>query len=149
MAIEELAALYPKMGDAARAEECSRKAREFATGAVNPATERNYRRIREILTERKVRLVAMQYPLRPVAALREMLAPPEHEFYVSNEENFRAALQRNPPRTIFTDRFGGDFGHCTPEGNRLIAENLARVLLSEVFPSRPAGTAGNPGTGSP
>ncbi len=136
LALTQLAALYPKMGDTARAEERSRQARELANGAFNPATSRNYRRIREILAGRKVRLVAMQYPVRPVASLRAMLAPPGQEVYVSNEENFLEALKNNPPRTIFTDHFAGDFGHCTPEGNRLIAENLARAILYEVFPEK-------------
>jgi len=29
--------------------------------------------------------------------------------------------------------FGGDFGHCTPKGNRLLATNIADVILKEVF----------------
>jgi lysophospholipase L1-like esterase len=28
---------------------------------------------------------------------------------------------------------GGDFGHCTPKGNRLLAENIAQTILKEVF----------------
>ena len=31
------------------------------------------------------------------------------------------------------DMFGGDFGHCTVKGNRLLAENVARVILKEIF----------------
>jgi hypothetical protein len=29
--------------------------------------------------------------------------------------------------------FAGDFGHCTDKGNRLLAENIATVILKEVF----------------
>jgi len=29
--------------------------------------------------------------------------------------------------------FGGDFGHCTHKGNRLLAENIANVIFKEVF----------------
>jgi hypothetical protein len=29
--------------------------------------------------------------------------------------------------------FGGDFGHCTPKGNMLLAQNIADVILGEVF----------------
>ena len=29
----------------------------------------------------------------------------------------------------FSDTFANDFGHCTREGNRLIAENLADTIL--------------------
>ena len=130
------AGLSAKLGDSARAKEFWKRAREIGLNSSKPATRRNYRRIREILSRKKVRLVAMQYPLRPVEPLRRLLAPAGGEVYVSNEENFRAALRGSAPKALFKDSFGGDFGHCTPEGNRLIAENLARVLLAEVFPSR-------------
>jgi len=33
----------------------------------------------------------------------------------------------------FTDMFAGDFGHCTRKGNRLLAENIANVILKEYF----------------
>jgi hypothetical protein len=29
--------------------------------------------------------------------------------------------------------FGGDFGHCSRNGNRLLAKNIADVILKEVF----------------
>lgn len=130
------AGLSSKLGDSPRAKEYWKRAREIGLAASKPATRRNYRRIREILNRRKVRLVAMQYPLRPVEPLRRLLSPPGGEIYVSNEESFRAALRGSSPKALFKDSFGGDFGHCTPEGNRLIAENLARILLAEVFPAR-------------
>ncbi len=130
------AGLSAKLGDSARAEEYWQRAREIGLAAAKPATRRNYQKIREILIRRKVRLVAMQYPRRPVEQLRRLLAPPGGEIYVSNEENFREALRRDSAGALFKDNFGGDFGHCTPEGNRLIAENLARVILSEVLPPR-------------
>ncbi len=133
----ELAKLYVKVGDAARAQESARRAREVGAGFYKPVTRRNYRRIREILDRRGVRLVAMQYPVRSVEPLKRLLEPNAGVAFVDNEGVFREALQRLPWDTIFIDRFGGDFGHCTPYGYRLIADNLARVLLAEVFPSPP------------
>jgi hypothetical protein len=29
--------------------------------------------------------------------------------------------------------FAGDFGHCTVKGNTLLAQNIADVILREVF----------------
>jgi hypothetical protein len=29
--------------------------------------------------------------------------------------------------------FGGDFGHCTDRGNRLLAENIADTIVKEAF----------------
>jgi hypothetical protein len=78
----------------------------------------------------------MQYPLRSVDALKRMLAPPEGVIFVENEAIFQEALKRLSPKELFRDSFGGDFGHCTPTGNRLIADHLARVILAEVFPAR-------------
>jgi hypothetical protein len=47
---------------------------------------------------------------------------------VDNERIFRDAVSREGYDTLFRDRFGGDFGHCTEKGNLLIAQNLARSL---------------------
>jgi len=29
--------------------------------------------------------------------------------------------------------FGGDFGHCTDKGNKLLANNIAGAVLKEIF----------------
>ena len=36
---------------------------------------------------------------------------------------------------LFIDKFANDFGHATPFGNRIIANNVARQLL-ELFESK-------------
>jgi hypothetical protein len=33
----------------------------------------------------------------------------------------------------FRDMFGGDFGHCTPKGNRLLAKNIAQEILKNIL----------------
>jgi tetratricopeptide (TPR) repeat protein len=137
----ELGRLYAQVGDTTRAEEQARQAREIGLDMYKPVTRKNYQRIREILAKRRVRLVAMQYPVRSIEPLQRLLEPNEGVVFVDNEGIFREALQRLSTKELFTDLFGGDFGHCTPAGNRLIADNLARVLLSEVFPALPAGAS--------
>jgi hypothetical protein len=41
-------------------------------------------------------------------------------------------LQGSHYSGLFMDSFAGDFGHCTRIGNRLIAGNLAEVILKEI-----------------
>ena len=52
--------------------------------------------------------------------------------FVDNEKVFKDALAANEYQKIFTDRFGGDFGHATRFENRLIAQNLARAVLESM-----------------
>jgi hypothetical protein len=54
--------------------------------------------------------------------------------FVDNEAVFKNAICNAGYNTYFIDMFGGDFGHCTSLGNRLLAENIAGVILKEVFP---------------
>ena len=56
----------------------------------------------------------------------------EDIIFVSNEENFKETLKTAEYEEYFIDRFAGNFGHCTPKGNRLIAENLTNVILEEL-----------------
>jgi NH3-dependent NAD+ synthetase len=34
---------------------------------------------------------------------------------------------------FMNDIFGGDFGHCTPKGNRLLAKNIAQAILKNIL----------------
>lgn len=54
--------------------------------------------------------------------LKSVLTFGEH--YTIKQESFSE---------YFTDFFAGDFGHCTDNGNRLLAENIAEVILKEEF----------------
>jgi hypothetical protein len=46
---------------------------------------------------------------------------------------FKAALKTSSYKEYFMDMFEGDFGHCTRKGNKLLAENIAEVLIKEYF----------------
>ena len=77
----------------------------------------------------------MQYPLRGVESLKNILTSIKKIIFVENKSNFQEALKQAEYSNYFSDTFGGDFGHCTRMGNRLIAENLSNVILKEIFPS--------------
>jgi len=72
--------------------------------------------------------------MRSVTPLREILEPLGETLLVNNEKIFRAAVAQKSYDYYFSDRFAGDFGHCTPEGNRLLAQNIAETILKISIP---------------
>jgi lysophospholipase L1-like esterase len=112
---------------------CSATARKIRLESYNPTTRENYARMSSLLAERGIQLVAVQYPMRSLATLQATLEGNQNVLYVDNEESFREAVDRTSVDEIFTDLFAGDFGHLTAEGNRLLATNVSRVILSK-FP---------------
>ncbi|MFH1849293.1 MAG: SGNH/GDSL hydrolase family protein [archaeon] len=98
------------------------------TDSKENITAYHYRMLHQILNERGIRYVAMQYPTLSVDPVRRILDD-EDVMLVSNEANFNSALINCSYDDLFIDRFAGTFGHATTEGNRLIAENLAGVIL--------------------
>jgi len=97
-----------------------------------PVTISNYRKIRQVLAERGITLVAMQYPTRRLQPLKDILNGSSGVYFVSNE-NMKALAEQHGYSKYFVDMYAGDFGHCTQEGNRLVAENAADTILNEVL----------------
>ena len=92
-------------------------------------TMNNYKNLAKICKQNHIKLIAMQYPLRSLKPLKQMLAEFDEIIFINNEEIFKQALQKYNLEEIFRDRFAGDFGHCTELGNTLIAENVAETIL--------------------
>jgi tetratricopeptide (TPR) repeat protein len=101
-------------------------ARDAVAGA--PRTRENYRALRDLLKARGIGLICMQYPRRDVDDLRKIFPDDRDLAFVGNRENFEKALASARYEDLFVDRFGGDFGHCTRRGNRLIAESSAAAV---------------------
>jgi tetratricopeptide (TPR) repeat protein len=128
-----VAASSLEASDTARAEEYFQKAFVFRLKYYNPATRHNYQRLKDIVTGRHIQLVCMQYPLREVGPLKKLFDSNEGLIFVDNERIFKDALRQMPYKDLFVDNFAGDFGHGTDKGYRLIAENVAAVLIKEYF----------------
>lgn len=109
-------------------EAAARQVREYKGMTIH-----NYRKIADALRERGVALVCVQYPMRSVEPLQKILSGREGLVFVDNSDLFREAVKRKGFQHYFADCFGGDFGHCTPEGNRLLAENIADSILNSHF----------------
>ncbi|MFC1514804.1 tetratricopeptide repeat protein, partial [Candidatus Omnitrophota bacterium] len=125
-----LGSLYREWKKNTLAEEYFKKAYALRLECYNPVVRRNYQNVKKMLVEKGIQLVCVQYPLRPLAPLRKMLDFSEDVLFVDNEAVFKNALQAEPYSFYFTDFFGGDFGHCTAEGNQLLAQSIADVILA-------------------
>ncbi len=75
----------------------------------------------------------VQYPRRSVKPLKAILVPVKNIIFVDNQKIFSDAINNGIYEDYFLDRFAGDFGHRTPLGNRLLANNIADVLIREIF----------------
>ncbi|MDD5080213.1 MAG: tetratricopeptide repeat protein [Candidatus Omnitrophica bacterium] len=129
-----LSALYVKTGDLRLARECDRKSRELKEDCLPQIVIEHYRKLKAVLDKRGVVFVCAQYPLRSLEPLKKIFRDgPEGIIFVDNQKIFRDALIRGGYAEYFIDMFAGDFGHCTPKGNRLLAENIANAILDRVF----------------
>jgi tetratricopeptide (TPR) repeat protein len=102
-------------------------------GMSSPEIRRyHYNQVYDILHEKGIIYVAMQYPTRDIDEIRSMFKNKNEILFVSNKENFELALKNASFNDLFIDDFAGTFGHATYKGNRLIAENLAEEILKEL-----------------
>jgi len=130
-----LGQLYQYLGKGTAAAAHFQKVKETSLKFYNSLTRNNYQQLKNILVKKKIRLVCVQYPLCPVEKLKNYFDTSEAKniIFVDNENLFKEALKRNKYAELFIDRFAAIFGHCTPKGNRLLAENIANVILEDIF----------------
>jgi len=124
---------YPNTKEMAKKVEAYFDKVKSVTGNYNEGTRRNYNRLKGILSGKGIKLVCMQYAMRSLRDLKEMFDSNEGIIFIDNEAVFREALKKGKYEDYFIDRFAGDFGHCTPEGNRIMANNVADTLFREYF----------------
>lgn len=120
---------YELLGDTDKATEYRKKSREIRSMKYNTLVKFSFLKIKDILDRRKIKLVCMQYPLRDVDSLRRIFEGEEGVDFIDNEDIFLKAISKEGYSAIFVDNFAGDFGHGTPKGNRLLAENVADYIL--------------------
>ncbi len=130
-----LALVYSAMGGRKRFNLYTEKANGLRNRIYDPVTINNYQRLKRALDRRKIHLVCVQYPMRNVSPLEDIFKEDggADVVFVDNEKIFKDAVEREGYKAYFRDMFAGNFGHCTDNGNRLLAENIADVILREVF----------------
>jgi len=95
-----------------------------------PATPDNYRRLQDILAEKGIVLVAMQYPARSVEFLKDLLSPQKGFILVDNEKIFKAG----PYHEFYFERSYRRMPHYTKRGAELLARNAAQALRMAWYP---------------
>lgn len=93
-------------------------------------TADHYRKLAVLLKEKNISYVAMQYPTLPMDMLKRMLKDDSDVVFVSNQDNFQAALKTYRYDEIFYDKFRSTWGHTTDLGHKIIADSA----LKEVEP---------------
>lgn len=98
--------------------------------SYNSLTLDNYLKLKYILKQQGLKLVCVQYPLRSIQQLKDMLGV--GIIYVDNQLVFEQAVKISGYAEYFDDMFAGDFGHCNKKGNRLLAENIANTVAAHI-----------------
>lgn len=96
-------------------------------------TNQLYRKMRRILVENKIKFICVQYPMRDISTIKKIFKNNNDVNFVDNESSFKNAVEKEGYDTYFVDKFAGDFGHCTKKGNKLLAENIAKIIMYNVF----------------
>ena len=129
-----MAQVYERQGEKQKARVYDQKAKAIKAKANKPLTLTvyDYNEIYNLVSSRHARFIAMQYPLRDVSYLKGVFSPELPIVFVENKENFQQALKNSLYGEYFNDSFGGDFGHCTRKGNRLMAINASEAILEMI-----------------
>ena len=119
-----MASLYEEMGNPELAKEYTEKTNRMKLETYPLSTVNNYRKLKEILDRKGIKLVCVQYPMRGVDSLKSIFGKDKGVIFVDNEQVFREAVKRSSYKEYFRDMFAGDFGHCTQKGNMLDERQL-------------------------
>lgn len=128
-----LESVYFKKGNSELFKEYMDKAGQLNHNNYLPRTIKNYLKLKQILDRKGISLVCAQYPMLNIAPLKKIFEGEKGVIFVDNEAIFKKAVANYSYQTYFKDMFAGEFGHCTVEGNRLLAENIAQVVSREIF----------------
>jgi len=129
-----LEVLYIEMGEMELARKYGKEARDLRLNYGFLITAANYQKLKAILDERGITYVCVQYPMCNAEPLKKIFQGNDKGIiFVDNEEVFKDEVTKHGRQNVFRDMFGGDFGHCTEKGNKLLAQNIAKVILKEVF----------------
>ncbi len=103
------------------------------SGYYLPSTVINYQKSRDLIMEKGIALVCVEYAMRDVGELKSIIGEHKNVYFVDNEKSFKEAVEREGYGTYFTDRYGEEFGHMTIKGKRLLSKNIADVIFKEYF----------------
>ncbi|MBD3264485.1 MAG: tetratricopeptide repeat protein [Candidatus Omnitrophica bacterium] len=123
------------LGKQHEAQKYMEKAKKLDLDYYNPMTKHNYRKLKDMVLDRDIYLLCVQYPTRSIEPLKKIFDSGRGIIFVDNEDIFKKAINEEGYGDYFQDNFAGDFGHATKKGNKLLAGNIAGVILKEVLGS--------------
>ena len=126
-----IALQYLKQKDFKKADKYFNDAEKTRLKTPLKALDTLYKLMLKRLTDKNIKVICMQFPMRSIKPLKEMLKnePYYNQIsFISNEKLFKKALMKKDYKEIFRDQWAGDFGNCTDLGNTMIAENVANTL---------------------
>lgn len=125
-------------------ESASKTMREYVSTVFDSDSEtslkKNYHQFISKILKCDIPVIILQYPLLPIELLENMILNNSADFiqqhqnkihFISLEKDFELALKSHSYKDLFLDQFGILFGHCTSEGNRIIAEKISKVVTGE------------------
>lgn len=99
----------------------------------SPAAITSFQDMERMLSKRQIKMILVQYPLCSIRSLRKLFEGRPAVIFVENSIEFKAGLEKMNSSYYFSDMTAGAFGHLTADGVRLVAKNIARVLIDKIF----------------
>ncbi len=128
-----LAVYYLEHGDPVATKKYFQEAERIRRRYYPLLTRNNYQKLQQSVAEKGLKFVCVQYPMRSLEPLKKLFDSTDGIIFVDNEKAFKAAIKQGRYGDYFEDCFAGDFGHGTPKGNKLLAENIMHEILKQVF----------------
>lgn len=125
-----LASCYESSNEQDQARKLQETSQQIFSDTIEQVVVMNYLELIEKIKPYHTELIIMEYPNRSIEPLRRVLTSKTSYpiIFVENRLNFAEARKNHSYDELFTDHFGGNFGHATALGNRLIAEKLAPLI---------------------
>ena len=89
-----------------------------------------YEKIYQMLKDKDIPLIAVQYPMKSVKTLMDSLPFLDKRYFVDNEMIFKNAVAKSGYFDYFVNQEFNESGHLTPKGCRLIARNISDTVLA-------------------
>lgn len=124
-----LGVFYLNQGNEQKAREFFLKAKTLRNENIMRMTCLNIRFLARRAIERGLLPIFVQYPVRSIEPLEEILEPfGDKVVIVSNEDSFKDGILKHGYCCYFEDSFAWDFGHMTDVGKELISKNIMSAL---------------------
>lgn len=92
-------------------------------------TKESYHRLTQLAYQYDFKVVAMQYPLKPLSFLRETVGSDPIVSFVDNEPSFRTALKKLGYTNLFLDiHYSGRVGHLNWTSQQILVDNIMTTL---------------------